>query len=281
MRKVSDDLVLNRATHSAIADVMCYYEEAHAPQLEWGSKQEVKAMKLYATKQRKTHKLFRVHSTGLWISITDPFVASSPDGLITCKCCNKGCVEVKCPWKYRFQSISIYQQQDDACVSLTAGVPSLKTDHTYYAQVQTHMFCTQTTFCDFVVCTAAKSDNILIIRVTRDDSFIVSLVQKARVFFTTCIIPEISTRSVELKVREHYVKRVMDNMLLKLEQQGMEHDYTGFQCGSCGVLWSQGEDGIQCDLCNLWYHYKCAKIQGDESFLSDDSDWMCEYCSDL
>lgn len=36
---------------------------------------------------------------------------------------------------------------------------------------------------------------------------------------------------------------------------------------------------IACDKCNLWYHYGCVEIKGDEPFLfKKNSRWVCQTC---
>ena len=34
---------------------------------------------------------------GLFISMERPFIGATPDGAISCDCCGKGTLEVKCP----------------------------------------------------------------------------------------------------------------------------------------------------------------------------------------
>ena len=43
---------------------------------------------------------FGITKTGLHISANYPHLGASPDGIIDCKCCDKGLVEIKCPRKY-------------------------------------------------------------------------------------------------------------------------------------------------------------------------------------
>ncbi|PFX13965.1 putative RNA-directed DNA polymerase from transposon X-element [Stylophora pistillata] len=53
-----------------------------------------------------------------------------------------------------------------------------------------------------------------------------------------------------------------------------------FPCGSCNILVKKNQRGIQCDLCDLWYHTKCCAI-GDDSYciLANSScSWLCVSC---
>jgi len=36
---------------------------------------------------------------------TNPFIGASPDGIISCLCCGKGVVEVKCPFSCKDKSL--------------------------------------------------------------------------------------------------------------------------------------------------------------------------------
>jgi hypothetical protein len=100
----------------------------------------------------------------------------------------------------------------------------LKPKHSYFSQVQTHVYCTDRHWCDFVIYTAADTDHILVLRVKRDDSFLHVLLDKSCVFFENCVIPEVRLRSVQGKVRDHYVSVVVDNFLDQVEENGSASD---------------------------------------------------------
>lgn len=42
-----------------------------------------------------------MHTCGLFVDQTAPFLGASPDALVHCICCGNGIVEVKCPWSAR------------------------------------------------------------------------------------------------------------------------------------------------------------------------------------
>ena len=73
-----------------------------------------------------------VHST--------PYLAASPDAIITCDCCGDRPLEVKNPFKYRHMSIQNFAQQKDSCLEVKSdGTISLKYRHQYYGQSQLQM----------------------------------------------------------------------------------------------------------------------------------------------
>ena len=280
-KKISDTFEVVRATHSAVAEVMSYYEEAKAPQLLWGKNHESLARKLYVKTQCKDHRHFKVKQTGIWISTNNPVIASSPDGMVSCSCCGGGCLEIKCPWTHRFLPVAQYLQKSDACLYMDGEKVALKTEHDYFAQVQTHMYCTSTSWCDFVVYTSSQEDNIVVARVCRDNNYLKKLLHKAEIFFKNCIYSELQTRNVEKIVRDGYVKKTMDSILDKIEQnisQESTDSSSDFLCGSCAEIWRDGDQSIKCDKCSLWFHYKCVGICGEETFLTNDDKWFCESC---
>ncbi|CAK6974348.1 uncharacterized protein LOC114459273 [Scomber scombrus] len=63
-------------------------------------------------------------------------VGASPDAIVTCTCCRKGCIEVKCPAKYKDSTILDACSSDDRnfCLHVVDGQVHLKKNHQYYTQ---------------------------------------------------------------------------------------------------------------------------------------------------
>ncbi len=49
----------------------------------------------------ENHRDFSVSDSGLMINPKWPFLGASPDGVVNCYCCNRGVVEIKCPYCHR------------------------------------------------------------------------------------------------------------------------------------------------------------------------------------
>ena len=70
-----------------------------------------------------------------------------------------GLVEVKCPYKYRFESIASAAANSDFCLNMTTNIDETqslqlkKKTHRYYSQVQGQLPITERKWCDFVVYT--------------------------------------------------------------------------------------------------------------------------------
>jgi len=58
---------------------------------------------VYIEKVQQEHNEFCYQPAGLFVSTDFPHFGASPDGLISCKCCGEGLLEIKCPYKYREQ----------------------------------------------------------------------------------------------------------------------------------------------------------------------------------
>ena len=53
-----------------------------------------------------THPFFELQKSGLVLDTENPFIEASPDEIISCSCCGKGVVEVKCPFVCRDKPFS-------------------------------------------------------------------------------------------------------------------------------------------------------------------------------
>ena len=145
---------------------------------------------LHCTTEKK-HVNFQMISTGLHISKEHPFIAASPDGIISCSCpiespnCNAkgrtGCLEVKNP--FTSDKIAVWATKPSTCLLVKQdGTAKLDKRHQYYAQVQFQMFATNTDYADFVVRTTAKSSNIHIERINKDTEYVENMITKCRIF---------------------------------------------------------------------------------------------------
>ena len=53
-------------------------------------------------------------------------------------------------------------------------------------------------------------------------------------------------------------------------------------CGVCNKKVSQNQNGLNCDLCDKWYHCGCEKVSiGDYKILNqcDSAKWFCRKCN--
>ena len=98
------------------------------------------------------HQNFQLVNSGLKIHTRYPHLGASPDGNITCDCCGKGVLEIKCPYNARELSPEEATGSMD-CLELNDGALHLIKTHAYYYQVQVQMHIFPALYADFVVWT--------------------------------------------------------------------------------------------------------------------------------
>ena len=110
----------------------------HVEAIKWGQLNEQKASEAFFHQAAMHHIAPKLHLCGLQVLRSAPFLAASADNIFSCLCCEKACVEYKCPYSIRNHAI------DDKWTELpylyrVDGKITLKPTHKYYAQVQGQM----------------------------------------------------------------------------------------------------------------------------------------------
>lgn len=62
---------------------------------KWGCDHEATARDAYVDSIKNEHDCLSLSEAGLFISTQYAYLGATPDGLITCKCCGEGVLEVK------------------------------------------------------------------------------------------------------------------------------------------------------------------------------------------
>ena len=153
--------------------------------MQWGTNKESGARKVYVKCMKSQHIKWSINETGLCLNPDYPVFGASPDGMIDCICCGKGCLEIKCPFLLR-SSAEISTSYLEIGPN---GEKHLKREHNYYYQVQTHMFITSTKYCDFVVW--APLCKPFIERIEADPALWDIMSRKAKLFHSRIIMPEL------------------------------------------------------------------------------------------
>jgi len=130
--------------------------EEHLPApLLFGRSHESRAIDSFLKVHRYKHRKCTVTQPGLMVSSDPlfPFIACSPDGIVTCSECGVFLIEIKCLWKYRgmhprlaavFSGIVVKDDNDALTV-----VPK----HKYNYQMQMQMGVTGMQLCKLVIYT--------------------------------------------------------------------------------------------------------------------------------
>uniref|UniRef100_A0A3Q2FXY2 YqaJ viral recombinase domain-containing protein n=1 Tax=Cyprinodon variegatus TaxID=28743 RepID=A0A3Q2FXY2_CYPVA len=144
----------------------------------------------YKQKMEKQHCDFELSQSGFIINPKFPQVGASPDAIVLCTCCGKGCVKIKCPFKYQDTTILEACKSGDKnfCLEMVDGKLQLKKEHPYYKQVQTQIFVANAAYSDFVVWTLKE---IVVLRVAPDPKLWNALLGKAQQFFERVCLPEL------------------------------------------------------------------------------------------
>lgn len=106
----------------------------------WGCEHEKIALDLYLSVMKEEHKNFTIKDSGLFISLQDPFLGASPDSIVACDCCGKGCVEIKCPFCNKDQFIFETLDERNTCLTKSGHEIQINRNHSYFYQIQCQMF---------------------------------------------------------------------------------------------------------------------------------------------
>lgn len=90
---------LSKPAKSTIMRI-CYPEKSKftSNAVEYGKKWEESARKEFIAQMESEHNNFTFLKTGLIISKVCNFFGVSPDGIVSCSCCGKSVLEIKCPY---------------------------------------------------------------------------------------------------------------------------------------------------------------------------------------
>lgn len=142
------------------------------------------------------HCNLQVGQSGLVINSLYPYLGASPDGVVSCDCCDSGLLEIKCPYKYRNVSPTSADALSDRdfCLKETKpGTVSLSQSHQYYDQVQAQLSICKVQYCDFICWT---TQGIFIERIFQDENYLSERIPALKNFFCNYILPEILTQKL-------------------------------------------------------------------------------------
>ena len=233
----------------------------------WGCSHEEIAVDAYKSKAAKEHVDHQVAKAGFFLDCDLPFIGASPDGIISCKCCGAGVLEVKCPFHVR-DGLPEGDDSGNFCMVNTDSGWSLKRDHSYFYQVQTQLHVCKLTYADFVVWTET---GLVVERIHEDASFCDDLVGDVHHFFKYGVLPEI--------IGKWYSRKPIadsDGVVpVVLNRDGVDddEDYEKLWC-----FCQQPSFGrmIQCDdeQCTItWFHCECLRIRSVPK-----GKWYCPSC---
>lgn len=84
----------------SVKSILGLTPDVKTPAMLYGINNEDIARAKYSRYQLEFHDDFRCEITGLMLNAKYPHLGSSPNGIVECSCCGKGCLEIKCLAKY-------------------------------------------------------------------------------------------------------------------------------------------------------------------------------------
>jgi len=172
----------DRTDKFKLAKSFTLVHDVKAAPLEHGKKHESVAINKYIEDTGNN-----VKQCGLFVSIDFPYLASSPDGLLS----QDNIIEVKCPYVSRDKPINENTVPFLKCN--TKEQYYLEPTHNYYYQIQGQLLCTGAKDCTLIVCHAdhLKVNDIKYVTVPRNDDFIACMVNGLNEFFNEYFKPEL------------------------------------------------------------------------------------------
>ena len=220
------------------------FNSAKVPALQWGLSKEVQARTDYIVAAKGQHVNLEYFNSGLHVNPSFPHLGATPDGIVSCECCGKGLIEIKCPFSYKDQhpceitDPKFYMKCDEA------GELRLSHDHDYYFQVQGQLAVCNMEYCDFICWTPLGFHTD---RIVFDPSFFFDCIKPALdKFFIEVMLPELLTG----------VRQSKRCKKMELENPSTEKSY----------CWCGGKDEgrmVACDNDSCpheWFHYQCVRL---------------------
>ena len=78
------------------------FAKPNIPTLKYGTDMEIETVNTFIEFIKGKHKDIKLSDCGLFVDETLPSVGSSPDRILLCSCCEKVCVEIKCPYTINY-----------------------------------------------------------------------------------------------------------------------------------------------------------------------------------
>ena len=245
----------------------------------WGCEHEKSARDFYKKTLQEKHDDFSVADSGLVLNPDWPFLGASPDGTVSCACCGKGVLEIKCPYCHRFDEVDKVATEKQSCLVMGSdGNLHLDHSHAYYYQVQTQIFMCKAEYCDFCVCTFPQGSqpSLHIERVPPDPNFWCSCVDSSRCFFRDCLLPELLGKWY---TRSSVPSRERALTSCELSDQASNNTASPRLYCYCQKSEDVTQDWIGCDNQNCaieWFHTKCLNITTIPKHR-----WYCPDCRKL
>ena len=131
----------------------------------------------------------------LHISVEDPHIVATPDALIKGNRCGERCLEVKCPFCVKDQSVfEAMSSNKNFCLTNDGQETRLIRTNPYFYQVQAQLFSTNRQYCDFFIW--AEKDWYLE-RITFEAKFFDECIVRSRCIFFKSVVVELLGKFIQ------------------------------------------------------------------------------------
>ena len=166
-----------------------FQSDFSTPAMSYGIENEKHALNAFFNQFKLTHQNAQLHQKGLVIFNQIPYIAGSPDGILTCDCCNHAfLVEVKCPYRLRDVGISSWR-----ILEYMNSDRRLKREHTYYNQVNLYQGIMDLHTAFFIV---YAKDGIIVDSIDFDRTFFDYQIQNICEYYMNHYLPEIIGKGI-------------------------------------------------------------------------------------
>lgn len=238
--------------------------------LKYGREMEPIACETYKSYMKKGHKNVVFSNCGIFIDSVRPYLAASPDLIVSCSCCGDGVAEFKCPMIPKCEKCTHFCHcKLPVFLHCENETLSLNRSHAYFAQIQGQMAITGRFWCDFFVysCNGIFNESIEFDKYYYDE-----LQDDLDNVFSLYIVPELKTRNVE--------NSLMKEETMEVDVQNVKEGNVYF-CPVCNKIVqddvkSYKAQSVQCGKCQLWFHFPCVHVT--KSLLKNIKEWLCPSC---
>ncbi|KAH3777905.1 hypothetical protein DPMN_179353 [Dreissena polymorpha] len=244
----------------------------------WGSKNEKVAKErfLRAILAEGLHENVELRDCGLYLSEEKPHLAATPDAILSCNCCEKSVVEVKCPYNQR-NSMLDGQLKDFYLKPDETGKLLLDKKHPYYYQVQTQLGVTKLKSAYFIVMTEV---DIHMEQIMFDEQLWEEICVRTEKIFKVAILPELVGKFYSRLPGCGLPKP--DSILTDAQKSSTDMNNTSGDEEEKWCYCDQVESGemIACDNENckiVWFHFACLKMDKPPKSIK----WYCPDCRKL
>ena len=182
----------------------------------WGIFREEDSNKEHLRIRRESSPNISISKCGLVVSVTNPWLGASPDGLVHDPTSDPpdGLVEFKNPYTARNMTLDEAVSTVKSfclCYGSTQEL-RLKDKHDYYYQMQCAMYCTNRKWCDFVVLTKT----VHIERIKFNEEFWSTILLKLKTFYFTAVLPQLASPRAIVREPSEWLRQEWEHRYVAL-----------------------------------------------------------------